>query len=51
MNGIRPILDNPTSIGKYLKSAWYFDKWWEKLILIILNLLGLIKLVQLIVNF
>ena len=31
-------------IGKYLKSAWYFDKWYEKLILVVVGVLGMWKL-------
>ena len=27
-------------IGIYLNSAWYFEKWWEKLTLVILGILG-----------
>jgi len=27
-------------IGMYLKSPWYFDKWYEKLILLGLGFLG-----------
>ena len=34
--------------GKYLRSAWYFDKWYEKIILIGLGVLGIWKLWSLI---
>ena len=32
-------------IGMYIKEAWYFEKWYEKLILVGLGILGLWKLV------
>lgn len=30
--------------GFYLRSAWYFDQWYEKLILVGLGILGMWKL-------
>jgi len=33
-------------IGEYLRESWYFEKWYEKLILVGLCLLGLIKIIQ-----
>ena len=32
--------------GVYLKSSWYFDKAWEKAIMIILSLCGVIRIIQ-----
>lgn len=32
-------------IGLYLRSSWYFDKWYEKLILIALGVLGMWKII------
>ena len=51
--GMRSIADvNKQTIGQiigmYLNEAWYFEKWYEKLILIGLGILGMWKLVGLI---
>ena len=31
-------------IGRYLREAWYFEKWYEKMGLVILSFLGMWKL-------
>ena len=33
-------------IGEYLKATWYFEKFFEKAILVGLCLLGLVRIVQ-----
>ena len=33
-------------ISYYLKSTWYFEKFYEKIILIVLGILGLWKIVE-----
>ena len=33
-------------VRMYLKEAWYFEKWYEKLILIGFGVLGMIKLFE-----
>ncbi len=30
-------------LGNYLKEAWYFDKWYEKIIIVASFFLGVIK--------
>jgi len=49
--GLRSIADHNKkgigeTIGMYLKEAWYFEKFWEKLILITLCLLGVVRIFQ-----
>lgn len=47
---LRPLTDQRKRIGetiKYnLKSAWYFDKWYEKIILIALGILAFMKIME-----
>lgn len=50
MNDLRSILDKKRNAGYYLKSAWYFEKFYEKFIMIGLNLLGFWKLIELIIR-
>lgn len=33
-------------IGMYLSEAWYFDKWYEKMIIVCLGALGIWKIVE-----
>ena len=44
MDELRSILDKKKSIGDKLKLAWYFDKWYEKLILVAFGLLAMSKI-------
>ena len=40
----RPIYQKQRSVMDYIKATWYFDKWYEKLILTLLSALGVWKL-------
>lgn len=44
--GIRKITNRNLAIGNYLKMAWYFDKTWEKIVLVILCWLGILRIIQ-----
>lgn len=33
-------------VRKYVNSAWYFDQWYEKMILIILSFLAFLKIFE-----
>jgi len=43
---IEPIIKNQKRmrIGEYLKATWYFEKPYEKIILVVLGILGLLKI-------
>jgi len=43
---IKPILEEKLKLGEKLKAAWYFEKWWEKAIIIVLGILGLFKIME-----
>lgn len=45
---MNPISQQRKKLIFYLRSAWYFDKVYEKIILIILEVLGLWKILNLI---
>ena len=52
---LKPIMEQArdnlgTKIRKNLTYAWYFEKPYEKLIMVLLNVLGLWKLIELIVG-
>ena len=36
--------------GMYLREAWYFEKWYEKIILILFGIMGMWKMVGLVSN-
>jgi len=44
MNELKSILNKKKPLSFYLKSAWYFDKPYEKAILVGLGILGLWKI-------
>lgn len=48
MNERREILDKKTEMGDYLKLGWIFDKAYEKIILVVLGILGIWKLLNLV---
>lgn len=45
--GIKPIGTKQFKIGDYFHLSWVFEKWWEKLLLFIIMLLGFIEVIQL----
>jgi len=34
------------NVRKYVTSAWYFEKWYEKIILIILGVAGFVRIIE-----
>jgi hypothetical protein len=48
MNELRSIINKQRRIGDYLKLAWYFDRWYEKVILVVLGVLEIWKIFDLI---
>ena len=43
----RPIFDKQRSMMDYVKATWYFNKWYEKVLLVGLSGLGVWKLLGL----
>ena len=48
MDEMRSILDQKRTLGYYLKSTWYYEKPYEKVILIVGGVLALWKIFELI---
>lgn len=51
MNNLKPLSEHLKEgkgqlVSRYLTSAWYFETWYEKLILIGLGVLGLLRIWQ-----
>ena len=46
---LRKIEDGKLEILDYIKLTWYFDKWYEKLILVLLSFFGVWKIIGLII--
>ena len=46
MTNLRPIGEESLKVGDYIYLPWIFDKWYEKVILVVLCSLGLWKLFQ-----
>lgn len=48
---MRSLNDTKLKAGDYLRYTWYFEKWWEKAIMVILSALGVLWIVQKIFGF
>lgn len=48
MTELRSIINKRREIGEALRLAWYFEKWYEKVILVVLMTLGVWKLVNIV---
>lgn len=45
---MRSLRNEQLRIGDYLKREWYFSRWWDKTIIVVLGWLGVWKLIDLI---
>jgi len=50
MSELRSVLNPKKSIKFYLNSAWYFETWFEKLVIILLGVFGMWKIIELLWN-
>ena len=46
---LKPLEKHKMNLGEKMSASWYFEKWWEKVILVVLSVMGLWKIIELII--